>query len=151
MWRLFENNKTIFVKIWAKPGLLFVYSRPFHNNCNYKYLNLKSGNGVRTWGRRMVGTDESTILTLLRTRNSFWSFNINYFLLQTTLWPYWAIITRSWCQIFTYKCGKLFDFQKHYVLTKNCCGNFLKNWAIFIPNSCHTAGRVFKTLFSITI
>ena len=49
--------------MWAYPGLFFVYFRPYHIT-NQLQIE-KSVDGVleiRTQGRRMVGTDETTEL-----------------------------------------------------------------------------------------
>ena len=57
-------------KIWANPGLFFVYFRPFLISTTVQYqfqqFILKKHRwcawDIRTWGRRMVGADETTEL-----------------------------------------------------------------------------------------
>ena len=55
----------VFFKIWAYPGLFFVYFCPFHITIQLQIE--KSIDGVlriQTWGRRMVGADEITEIWL---------------------------------------------------------------------------------------
>ena len=53
----------LFKNIWTNPGLFFVYFRPFHTTNQLQIeISIDGVLGIRTWGRRMVGTDETTEL-----------------------------------------------------------------------------------------
>ena len=52
------SMEVFFKKIWANPGLFFVYFRPFHITNQLQIEKSVDGVlGIRTWGRRMVGAD----------------------------------------------------------------------------------------------
>ena len=56
------NDLLHIIKIWANPGLFFVYFRPFINPPSI-IINRKSVDGVlgfQTWSHRIVGADQTT-------------------------------------------------------------------------------------------
>ena len=75
--------KIFFYKIWANPGLFFIYFCPFHITIQFQIEKGIDGElGIQTQSHRIVGTDKTTELWRKHiVRKIFTStLNFNYFL-----------------------------------------------------------------------